>query len=140
MWRFWRSLYCTCRLLLKRYHFFAILILLFHELKFFIFRYPLISFLSILRSLPSNLSLAHIYWFLNYLWLLWKASNAWRVTKLYELILHPATLLKVFISCSNFLVEHLESFIYTIISTNKGTLISLFLICIPLISLSYCSR
>jgi hypothetical protein len=52
--------------------------------------------------------------------------------------LYPATLLKLFISCRNSLVEFLASLVYTIKSfTNKDTLTSSSPVCNPLISFSY---
>ena len=61
-----------------------------------------------------------------------------RATDFFQLILYPATLLKVFTSYKSFLVEFLESLIYTIISSaNSKSLISCFPICILLISF-YC--
>jgi hypothetical protein len=57
-----------------------------------------------------------------------------RATKFYELILYPATLLKVYISCRSFLVEFLGATKYTIISpTNNDSLISSFTICISFV-------
>lgn len=53
-----------------------------------------------------------------------------------ELMLYSAILLKVFISCRSFLVNFFGSFVFTIISLNKYTLIFFFPICIPLISFS----
>jgi transposase len=41
-----------------------------------------------------------------------------RTIEILEFILHPVTLLKVFISCRSSLVEFLESIIYTIISSS----------------------
>ena len=59
-----------------------------------------------------------------------------RATDFLELILYPATLLKVFISYRSSLVGFLGSLMYTIISSaNNGSLISSFPIQIPLISL-----
>ena len=53
----------------------------------------------------------------------------------FELILYPATWLKLFISCRSSLVEFLWLLMYTIISSvNNNTLTSSFPICIPLIS------
>ena len=53
-----------------------------------------------------------------------------------ELILYPATLLKVYISCRSSLVQVLGSLMYTIISfTNNKSLTSSFPIRVPLISL-----
>jgi hypothetical protein len=58
-------------------------------------------------------------------------------TDLCELGFFLDTLLKVFISCRNFLVEFLGLLMSTIIlSANKSTLTSSFSICIPLISIS----
>ena len=59
-----------------------------------------------------------------------------RATDYLELILYPATLLKVFISCRSFLIEFLGSLMYTIISSaNNKSLTSSFPIRIPLIPL-----
>jgi hypothetical protein len=67
-------------------------------------------------------------WFLNS-FRLWVAEGYWL-----ELILYPAILLKLFISCS-FVVEILGWLIHTIISSaNSHILISSFPICIPLMS------
>ena len=55
-----------------------------------------------------------------------------KATDLFELILYPATLLMLFISCRSFLVEFWGSLNYTIISSaNSDSLTSSFLICIP---------
>ena len=54
---------------------------------------------------------------------------------LFELILYPATLLKLFISCKVSLVKFLVTLNYTIISpANSDILTSSFPICIPLTS------
>ena len=59
-----------------------------------------------------------------------------RATDFFELILYPATVLKVLISCRSSLVEFLGSLTYTIISSaNNKSLTSSFPIPIPLISL-----
>ena len=58
-----------------------------------------------------------------------------RATDFCELILYPATLLKVFINCMNSLIELLESLMYNITSTaNNDTFTSFSPICFPLIS------
>ena len=58
-----------------------------------------------------------------------------RFNNFFKLILCPATLLKLFISCRSSLIEFLGSFIYTIISSvNSESLTSSTIICIPLIS------
>ena len=58
---------------------------------------------------------------------------------LFELILYPATSLKLFIRLRSSLVEFLGSLIYTIISSAKSDILtSSFPICIPLIS--FCCR
>ena len=59
-----------------------------------------------------------------------------RATDFLELILYPATLLKVFINCRSYLAELLGSLMYTIISSaNNESLTSSFPIRIPLIPL-----
>jgi hypothetical protein len=58
-----------------------------------------------------------------------------KATDLFELILYPATSLKLFIRSSSSLVKFLGSFIYNIISSeNSDILISSFPVCIPFIS------
>ena len=58
-----------------------------------------------------------------------------RATFFFQLILYPAILLKVFISCRSYLVEFLGSLTYAIISLENGKhLTSSFPICIFLIS------
>jgi hypothetical protein len=58
-----------------------------------------------------------------------------KATGLFELILYPATLLNLFISCRKTLVEFWGSLKYAIISSvNSDILTSSFPICIPLIS------
>jgi hypothetical protein len=53
----------------------------------------------------------------------------------FELILYPATLLKLFVSFGSSLVEFLGSLEYTTVSSaNSGILTSSFPNCIPLIS------
>ena len=59
-----------------------------------------------------------------------------RATDFLELILYPATLLRVFINCRSSLVEFLGSLMYTIIlSANNESLTSSFPIRIPVIPL-----
>ena len=61
-----------------------------------------------------------------------------KTSDLLELILKPATLLKLFISCRSSLVEFFGSHKYTIVSSaNSDNLTSSFPICIPLTSLCY---
>ena len=58
-------------------------------------------------------------------------------TDLFELILYPATLLKVFVSSRGFVVEFLGLLMYTITSSaNSYTLTPSFLICISLMLFS----
>ena len=69
-----------------------------------------------------------------FLWLLSQPIYR-RATNFFELILYPATLLKVSISCRNSLVEFFRSLMYTITSsTNSESLTSSFPICISLMS------
>ena len=73
------------------------------------------------------------------LWVL-KVADNWKILKratdFLELILYPATLLKVFISCRSSLVEFFGSLMYTIISSaNNESLTSSFPIRIFLIPL-----
>lgn len=65
-----------------------------------------------------------------------------RATDFLQFILYPATLLRIFISCSSSLVEFLDSLIYiTISSTNINNLTCCFFNLYPLdlFQLSYCS-
>jgi hypothetical protein len=58
-----------------------------------------------------------------------------KASDLFELILYPATSLKLFIRFWSSLVEFLGSLIYTIVSSAKSNILtSSFPICIPLIS------
>ena len=130
------------------------LILLIHEhgrslhlLRFFDFFFRNLKFLSH-RSFTSLVRIKPRYFVLfvtiaKGVVFLISFSALRKDTGLFGLILYPATLLKLFISCSNYLVELLDLLMYAIISSaNSDTLTSSFPISIPLISillLSNCS-
>lgn len=118
----------------KSFHFVKSSISFFNDLKFLSYR----SFTCLVRVTPryfilcvtiimNIVSLISTLFHLSFI--LRKATDG------VYLILHPVTLLKEFISCSNSLVEFLWSFMYTIVSTaNSESLNSSFSICVPLIS------
>jgi hypothetical protein len=82
-----------------------------------------ILFVSIVKSVVSLISFSS---FLSF--------EERKATHLFQLILYPATLLKLFISCRSSLVKIWGSLMYTIISSaNSDNLTSSFPICIPLI-------
>lgn len=72
------------------------------------------------------------YFFFRYLLLVYRNKANFCMLSWY-----PGTLLKSLISSKNFLVKSLEFSIYKIISANNDNYTSSFLICLPLVSLSY---
>ena len=121
-----------------------------HGRSFHLLRSSLISFFRDLKflsytSFTSSSSLESNQGILYYLWLLWGCCLPSFFLSLFflcvekghwfELILYPATSLKLFIRFRSSLVEFLGSLIYTIISSAKNdSFTSSFPICIPLFS------
>ena len=95
------------------------------------------SSICLVRVTPRYLCYLWLWWWVMFLWFLSQPIFHLfkrRLIDSFELILYPATLVKVFMSCSSF-VEFLVSFMQTIIlSANRESLTSSFLIHIPLIS------